>query len=343
MIKQSIAETAEINNDANPNTMWEVIKGAIRNITIKFATAKKKKDIENENNLKHEIEKIEDKLHTLNVNKEIEETQKNLKDKKQELDKIIDKKINEIMIRAKALHVEYTDKNSKYFSNLERKQSERKSITQLNIKGKLITKQSDILKAEAEFYTNLYKDKDNVENESNYNFFNSNMPKLKNNEINQCEGLLTEYECSIALKQMQNNKSPGSDGISTEFFKIFWSDIKTFLVNSLNYSFQNKNMTDLQKQSIITLLPKSGKDTTILDNWRPISLLNVDYKIATKSISNRIKPVLSSIISPSQTGFIKGRYIGENIRLLFEALDDIEIENSPAILFFSDLKKLLTA
>ena len=74
-------------------------------------------------------------------------------------------------------------------------------------------------------------------------------------------------------------------------------------------------MTDLQKQSIITLLPKSGKDTTILDNWRPISLLNVDYKIATKSISNRIKPVLSSIISPSQTGFIKGRYIGENIRL----------------------------
>ena len=98
-------------------------------------------------------------------------------------------------------------------------------------------------------------------------------------------------------------------------------------------------MTDLQKQSIITLLPKSGKDTTNLDNWRPISLLNVDYKIATKSIANRIKPVLTSIISPAQTGFIKGRYIGENIRLLFEALDNIENENSPAILFFSDFEK----
>ena len=61
------------------------------------------------------------------------------------------------MIRAEALNVEYNDKNSKYFSNLEKKQSERKSITQLNVNGKVVTKQSDILKAEAEFYTNLYK------------------------------------------------------------------------------------------------------------------------------------------------------------------------------------------
>ena len=98
-------------------------------------------------------------------------------------------------------------------------------------------------------------------------------------------------------------------------------------------------MTDLQKQSIITLLPRSGKETTNLDTWRPISLLNVDYKIATKSIANRIKPVLTSIISPAQTWFIKGRYICENIRLLFEALDNIENENSPAILFFSDFEK----
>ena len=58
---------------------------------------------------------------------------------------------------------------------------------------------------------------------------------------------------------MKNNKSPGSDGITTEFYKIFWNDIKTYLINSLNYSLQNSELTDLQKQGIITLLPKSGK------------------------------------------------------------------------------------
>ena len=114
---------------------------------------------------------------------------------------------------------------------------------------------------------------------------------------------------------MKNNKSPGSDGLTTEFYKIFWKHIKTYIINSFNYSLKIGELTELQKQSIITLLPKPNKDTLLLENWRPISLLNVDYKIATKTIANRVKKVLHSIINTSQTGFIKGRYIGGNVRL----------------------------
>ena len=91
---------------------------------------------------------------------------------------------------------------------------------------------------------------------------------------------------------MKNCKSPGSDGITTEFYKIFWQDIKTYFVISINYSFEQHSLTDLQKQGLITLLPKTDKDLTILSIWRPISLLNVDYKIASKSITNTIKQVL---------------------------------------------------
>ena len=65
---------------------------------------------------------------------------------------------------------------------------------------------------------------------------------------------------------MKNNKSPGSDGISAEFYKIFWNDIKQYVVNSLNYSLDTNNLTELQKQSIITLLPKTEKDTLLIDN-----------------------------------------------------------------------------
>ena len=77
----------------------------------------------------------------------------------------------------------------------------------------------------------------------------------QNNEAEQ-SGYLSEYECGIAPKEMKNNKSPGSDGLTADFYKIFWNDIKLFLVKSLNYSYDNKNLTELQKQSIITLLPK---------------------------------------------------------------------------------------
>ena len=138
---------------------------------------------------------------------------------------------------------------------------------------------------------------------------------------------------------MQNAKSPGSDGITVEFYKIFWGDIKTYIINSINYSFDNLNMTELQKQGTITLLLKPNKDVSFLSNWRPISLLNVDYKIATKTIANIIKPVLNSIISSNQTGFIKGRYIGENIRLISEVLDYVNESNIPALMFFSDFEK----
>ena len=88
---------------------------------------------------------------------------------------------------------------------------------------------------------------------------------------------------------MHYNKSPGSDGITVEFYKIFWNDIKIHLINSLNYSFNNKNLTTLQKQGIISLIPKPGKNLESLSNWRPISLINNAYKIATKTIANRIK------------------------------------------------------
>ena len=138
---------------------------------------------------------------------------------------------------------------------------------------------------------------------------------------------------------MNNGKSPGSDGITTEFYKIFWKDIKTYLINSLNYSFQQSQLTEIQTQSIITLLPKHGKDPTFLENWRPISLLNIDYKIASKSIANRLKNVLESIISPSQTGFIKGRYIGENIRLLCQMLEHVDDNHLSSIIFFADFEK----
>ena len=205
----------------------------------------------------------------------------------------------------------------------------------MNIKGTIITDQKDILNEEKSYYENLFSKKD-LKNTS-YNFFDNNVEKLDEIEQHMCDGLLTEHELATALKDMKNQKSPGSDGLTTEFYKLFWNDIKQFYINSIYYSYQNGELTELQKQSIISLIPKSDKDT--LENWRPISLLNVDYKITTKAIANRVKKVLPKIIHNSQTGFLKGRYIGENIRLLFELLEHAEEQNIPGMIFFSDFEK----
>ena len=87
----------------------------------------------------------------------------------------------------------------------------------------------------------------------------------------------------------------------------------------------------------IVITPKKDKDLSSLNNWRPLTLLNTDYKIVTKAIANRIKKYLPNIINSSQTGFIKGRYIGENIRLILETIEKMENENMPGLFIFHRL------
>ena len=196
----------------------------------------------------------------------------------------------------------------------------------------------EILNEVRSFYEKMYTEQI-VDEEKMNQMINNISVKLNVEEKNDIEGPLTEYECACALRNMNNNKSPGSDGITTEFYKIFWNDIKSFYIKSLNYSFENGSLTTLQKQGIISLLPKKDKNLDDLKNWRPLTLLNTDYKIATKAIANRIKKYLPNLIDCSQTGFIKGRYIGENIRLIQETIEKIENENPPGLLFFADFEK----
>ena len=202
-----------------------------------------------------------------------------MKTKQQELEQIYDSKINGILIRSKAISIEGNEKNSKYFSSLEKRNAEKKNIFKLK-KGDIeINNQNDIIKYEKEFYKKLYSEQ--KQNISEYDFFNKSKNKLSEIEKTKCEGLLTEYECFEALKEMKNQKSPGSDGITSEFYKKFWDTVKQYYINAINYSYETKHLSPLQKQRIISLIPKEGKDTLLLSNWRPISLLNVDYKIAT--------------------------------------------------------------
>ena len=114
---------------------------------------------------------------------------------------------------------------------------------------------------------------------------------------------------------MKNGTSPGSDGFTVEFYKFFWNDLGSFLVRAINESFKKESLSSPQKEGIITLLPKGDKPRQFLENWRPITLLNVSYKIASGCIANRIKRILPDIIHNDQTGFINGRCIQKKYQI----------------------------
>ena len=87
------------------------------------------------------------------------------------------------------------------------------------------------------------------------------------------------------------------------------------MVDSFNYAFENGEMSISQKCGIISLVPKKEKDKKYLKNWKPIFLLNNDYKIVTKALALHLEKVLPTIINPNQTGYVKGRYMGKSIRI----------------------------
>ena len=138
---------------------------------------------------------------------------------------------------------------------------------------------------------------------------------------------------------MNNNKTPGPDGISADFYKVFWSSIRKPIFRVIDHAFSNDQLSSKIKVGILNLIPKNGKDTRYLKNLRPITVLNTDYQLIEKCISNRLKPCLKEIIHSDQTGFMSERRISTNIRKLYDIMLLSEERDEANIILSCDFVK----
>ena len=142
-----------------------------------------------------------------------------------------------------------------------------------------------------------------------------------------------------ALESMAKNKTPGYDGLTTEFYLKFWRVLKLPLLEAIIESYDEGILFDSAKFGILNLIPKPGKDSRKLTNLRPITLLNVDYKILEKAIANKIQPSLYPIINENQSGFMPGRSISVNIHKLLDILNYTDEKQIEAFILSCDYKK----
>ena len=120
---------------------------------------------------------------------------------------------------------------------------------------------------------------------------------------------------------------------------FFWSDIRLFLFDSFRHSFENNLLSSDQRRGILNLIPKHNKDLRYLKNWRPVTILNTDYKILTKALANRLQPLLTKIIAADQVGDIKGRQIIENIRIINDVMSYTDLRKKPGFITLIDFEK----
>lgn len=170
------------------------------------------------------------------------------------------------------------------------------------------------------FFKKLYEADDDVEPEALLNLFDDKVSE----EIN--EALCREFsddEISDALFQIGPLKAPGRDGFPARFFQRNWAELKHDVIVAVKNFFANGIMPEGINDTVIVLIPK-GKSPENLQDFRPISLCNVIYKIISKCLVNRLRPFLDELILESQSAFIPGRLIADNASIAFECFYRIQ-------------------
>ena len=203
---------------------------------------------------------------------------------------------------------------------------------------RVINDQAEIRHYIYSYYKSLFGNTSTVEHEQDI-FLSRSMPSLPAELVEDLERDVHKNEIHEALLKMPNGKTPGIDGLPAEFYKVFWDHISDLILKVFQEILGSNHLPLDMRRGYVSLIPKKDKDSRYVRNWRPISLLNTDYKILAKAMARRLKPTLPFLIHSDQKGFMSGRYIGENIRLVIEAMDHCEVQEQPGLLFFADFEK----
>ena len=248
------------------------------------------------------------------------------------------KQMEGTIIRSRIRYREEGEKCSKYFIDLEKRNAVNKTIDSLrSTEGELLIEPEAILKEQVRFYTELYTD-EGVDATAQDILLNNLDKELPDSYINKCEGVLSLEEATKAIRALKNNKSPGHDGLSAEFYKTFWDILGPDFIAVSNAAFDKGILTVSQRRGMIVLMFKKG-DKLNLKNWRPISLLNTDYKIITKCLANRLRQVLHTIINPDQTCSVPGRSIEQTTSFIRDLIEYVNQKNLPGAIICIDQMK----
>ena len=258
----------------------------------------------------------------------------------QRLDELYTEKTRGAMIRAKVDAVNEVENNAKLFHNIEISRQRKQVIECLIGKdGEQIYEQESILKMIGEFYCNLYKSKDVNQKDIDDLLGSVNFDNMLSDEDKRfMDQMPSLNEFDEVVKIPKDNKSPGLDGISIEFYRKFWTQIRDMYFSVIVESWNDKTLPESTRTSVLSTLFKSN-NRKYLDNYRPLSLSNCDYRILALLFAKRLETVLHKLVNGDQCAYIKDRFIGSSIRNMIDLYDYCENTHEPGAFICADFMK----
>ena len=264
-----------------------------------------------------------------------------IKDTKYELNKLLFDEDQKTIFKSRAKWTESGEKCTSYFYRLIKDNAKGSNVMNLNVDGRDLD-HKEINAHVYDYYAELYKDHPTQDIGSSPLFQEAldDLPKVDEDEAAELDRPITLQEMtSVLFKKMRCGKAPGNDGITPGLYRTLWGILKTPLWKALCEGLENGLLAPSQRQSIVRLIEKKGKDPGELKNWRPISLLNTDLKILSRVLTTRLDKVIQRLTSPEQLAFIKGKNIAEGTRLIEYALSYCHKKSEPGVIMTIDFAK----
>ena len=217
--------------------------------------------------------------------------------------------------RIRSNNTTLNNKPSKKDIALETGSRNRKKISAIkNETGDTITDQTGITAAFKSFYQKLYS-KEPTDKDIQMTYLQY-VKKIRDDDRDFIDSDITMTDLRKALNEMNENSAPGPNGLTVKFYKTFFTELSPLLLKMIDRAISGEGLSAELKQSHITLIPKDSGDPLLTKNYRPISLLNIEYKLITKVLANKITPFLESIVNPDQAAAIKDRNIQNHNHLI---------------------------
>ena len=265
----------ELNRIESARIKWELIKCRIKQFTI-FA-CKQRSDEQAKRRIM-----LQNKIDTLTAELESDwsdEKQQEITAASVTLRDLYTEKTNGAYIRSKVKFIEKEESSQAYFVKMEKSRQTYNTIKSLrNEDNHIVYDDIKILDIARDFYTKLYSS-NNTTVEDIRGYLNTiEIPKLSEKYREDLDQPIQMEELNYAVKKLKYNKSPGADGITPEFYKCFWDELKYYFIDMINEVFTMGELPPSCKRSILSLMYKKN-DRNDMKNYRPISLTNCDYKI----------------------------------------------------------------